>query len=60
MPITALHGRFVCTAADPWTPEKADRATHPDAVDDGVDHEWYERYTCPHCGLVFKVELPSH
>ena len=52
--------RFICTAADPWTPEKGKLAAHPDAKDDGRDHETFDRYTCPHCGLTFDVELPDY
>lgn len=51
-----------CTADDPWTEQKSDRAQHPDAklVYDGGWEQEYERYECPHCGLRFKVTLPSH
>jgi hypothetical protein len=51
--------RHVCTKADPWTPEKGDRAQHPDAVcvyDGGWEQE-YERYECPNCGHRFAVTL---
>jgi len=56
-------GRHVCTADDPWTPEKSDRAIHPDAEylgdrDFGLG-EYCERYRCPHCGHSFYVELPQ-
>ena len=54
-----LEDRFVCTAANPWSKEKSERAQHPDAVctyDGGWEQE-YERYKCPHCGTSFKVEL---
>lgn len=57
------HNQFVCTAADPWTPEKARRAIHPDAIK-GEDRdfgggEYCESYRCPHCGKRFYVELPQ-
>lgn len=57
------YGRFICTAADPWTPEKARAALHPDAVQ-GEDRdfgggEYCEKYRCPHCGKSFYVELPQ-
>lgn len=50
-----------CTAADPWTPEKSQRAIHPDAICVG-DRDYgggcyCERYECPHCGKRFEVEL---
>ncbi len=51
--------RFVCTAANPWTKEKSERATHPDAIcvyDGGWEQE-HESYECPHCNLRFKVTL---
>lgn len=55
--------RHVCTAADPWTPEKSTRAEHPDAVHvDETDHGlgcYCVRYKCPHCGKSFEVELPQ-
>jgi hypothetical protein len=55
----------VCTATDPWTPAKGERAQHPDAVEHPDTSPWWadvdrERYTCPHCGLTFDVTLPSH
>lgn len=55
--------RHVCTADDPWTPEKSARAQHPDAewieaYDDFGAPSW-DKYRCPHCGLEFKVECPQ-
>ncbi len=60
------HGQHVCTANEPWSEEIDDgsRVVHPDAIvkEDldwhGSDH--YDRFTCPHCALRFKVTLPSH
>lgn len=57
---------FVCTAADPWHPDKVpkgDHTVHPDAVS-GEDRdfgggEYCESYTCPNCGHHFYVELPQ-
>lgn len=51
--------RFTCTKADPWTPEKGDFATHPDAVADEPDtcsEGCCDKYRCPTCGLRFTVE----
>ena len=45
---------FVCTKGNPWTPEKGDRAVHPDAIylkDVDLDYSFYEVYDCPNCGL---------
>ena len=56
-------GRHVCSASDPWSPEKTERATHPDAVYVGSRDRWpggdIDIYDCPHCGLRFKVEAPQ-
>jgi hypothetical protein len=52
--------RHTCTAADPWTPAKAQRALHPDAVDDGECAEGCCDYLkCPHCGHRWRQELPQ-
>lgn len=56
--------RYVCTSAEPWTPEKGEYATHPDArevgdQEDGYPGGDYQRYECPNCGKRFKVELPQ-
>lgn len=52
--------RHVCTAEDPWTPQKSDRATHPSAVDVGeCSSGCCDRFKCPHCGIAFTVELPQ-
>lgn len=51
--------RYICTKADPWTPEKADRAAHPDAEQIGETDD-SETYRCPNCGTRFEVTLPSH
>lgn len=57
---------FVCTADDPYTPEKSgkNRVEHPDAVSHGEDRdygggEYCVSYKCPHCGKSFEVELPQ-
>jgi hypothetical protein len=48
--------RYVCTADAPWSPEKGERAVHPDAVDDGgCSDSCCDDYRCPHCGLCFRV-----
>jgi hypothetical protein len=48
--------RHVCTAQDPWTPDKG-RGAHPDAKDAGTCSEGCcDRYRCPHCGIEFTVE----
>ena len=58
-----MTGRHVCTADDPWTPDKSGRATHPDAVllrdEDGYPGGDVDVYRCPHCGLTFRVEVPQ-
>jgi hypothetical protein len=56
-------GRHICTAEDPWTPEKGDRAIHPDAVA-GEDRDfgggcYCASYRCLHCKKHFYVELPQ-
>lgn len=61
--MTGKNDRHICTADDPWTPEKGKRAIHPDAVS-GEDRdfgggEYCVSYKCPHCGKNFYVELPQ-
>lgn len=51
---------FICTAENPWTPDKGTPAQHPDAKDDGeCSSGCCDYYLCPHCGLRFRVELPD-
>lgn len=52
--------RFICTAENPWTPEKAKRAQHPDAeyVSSCVAGCCSE-YHCPHCHKIFWIEYPD-
>lgn len=52
-----------CTKDDPWTPEKSERAEHPDAEwlgsrDFGSGYD-IDSYKCPHCGKYFEVEVPQ-
>ena len=57
----ADDARYVCTREAPWSESKGFRATHPDAKDDGECSEGCcDYYKCPHCGLRFRVTLPSH
>lgn len=51
------YGRHICTKDDPWTPDKAEQAIHPDSIHLNLysDYGWYEggdeeRRRCPHCG----------
>ncbi len=54
------NGRHVCTAADPWTKDKGERATHPDAKDVGECLQGCcDRYECPHCKTAFTREVPQ-
>lgn len=58
-----MSERFICTAAEPWTPDKG-RAQHPDAVEEGEQKDGWpsgdvQGYRCPHCKLYFEVELPQ-
>lgn len=49
--------RYTCTAAAPWSPERGERATHPDAADDGECSDGCcDYYRCSHCGLRFRVQ----
>ncbi len=53
--------RFICTKENPWTPEKAEFAQHPDAeyIED-KDYGAGENvacYKCLNCGKYFEVEL---
>lgn len=51
---------YICTKEAPWNPTIPTPVQHPDAEDDkNYDHYDSDRYTCPHCGLVFVVELPE-
>jgi len=59
--ITEKH---ICTAEDPWTPERGNRSVHPDARETGPQRDGYPggdwvTYKCPHCGRLFDVELPQ-
>lgn len=48
----------ICTANDPWSKEKGERAQHPDAKDDGeCSDSCCDFYKCPNCGLRFRVEV---
>jgi len=54
----------ICTADDPWSPEKAKRARHNDAVPIGEQQDGWpsgdiQRYRCPHCEHEFDLELPQ-
>jgi len=54
--------RHLCTADDPWTPEKSRRADHPAAKFLYTDDHWMDtadRYECPHCGKQFWVEVAN-
>ncbi len=56
--------RHICTASDPWSPEKCVRAEHPDAVEIGDQvNGWpggdLQKYRCPHCGHTWTEELPQ-
>jgi hypothetical protein len=59
--VDEMKDRHICTAADPWTPEKGTRAEHPDAKEvsdrDYGGGEYCVTYKCPHCGKVFEVEI---
>lgn len=58
-----MSERHTCTKEDPWTPEKGELASHPDATylgdKDYGGGECCERYECPHCGKRFEIELPQ-
>ena len=51
--------RHVCTADDPWSPDKSDFASHPDAkVTRDADDTAFSvgnrtRFHCPNCGIDF-------
>ena len=49
--------RHVCTKEDPWTPEKGDRAVHPEG--DGCYDGCCADYLCPVCGHRWRSELPQ-
>lgn len=55
--------RHICTKDDPWSPDKGEWATHPEAEYFGYRDfelgEYREKYHCPHCGHSFYVELPQ-
>ena len=49
--------RYVCTADDPWTPEKGTPAIHPDAVKLYTSEcERDTRFECPNCNIRFWKE----
>lgn len=54
----------VCTADDPWTPAKGERAEHPMAREEGDQQNGYPggdivTYVCPHCKHRWTAELPQ-
>lgn len=55
--------RHICTAADPWTPDKGRYAGHPDArevwSEDGYPGGDVATFECPNCNHRFKVEMPQ-
>lgn len=62
--LDGLGGSAVCTASEPWSPERSQTATHPDAEE--VGEQWsgwpagdWQRYRCPHRETTFNVELPQ-
>lgn len=55
-----LEERYICTKEHPWSKEKGDKATHPDAVfvsDNEYIDGYFVTYLCPNCRLLFKVEI---
>ncbi len=58
------YARHICTADDPWTPEKAPRGTHRDAHEIGEQQDGWPsgdtvRMRCPHCKVEWTMELPQ-
>jgi hypothetical protein len=56
--------RYLCTEDAPWTPDKGNYTSHPDAKAVGEQEDGWpggdiQRYECPHCGLRFSRELPQ-
>jgi hypothetical protein len=56
--------QFVCTPENPWTPEKARGAHHPQAHEIGEQEDGYPggdivTYRCPVCGVEWRAELPQ-
>lgn len=55
--------RFVCTKEHPWKPEIQRPTIHPEAIE--INEDYYGlgctiiTYECPHCGKVFREELPQ-
>lgn len=60
-----MSDREVCTKERPMPKGDAGRWQHPDAVDAGEEDYGlsgggsYDRYVCPHCGLMFRVTVPD-
>lgn len=57
--------RMTCTKEAPMPKGAGGYWEHPDAHTVGEEYNGlsgggdYERYTCPNCGLSFRVELPD-
>jgi len=59
-----MSDRHTCTKEDPWTPQKAQRAYHPDAREVGEQEDGWPAgdivtVKCPHCGHSWRKELPQ-
>ena len=58
--------RFRCTSVNPWTPDKGELSSHPDAIPiaDADDIAFSAgnktTYRCPNCNLTFKVTEPDY
>ncbi len=46
-----------CTKDKPWDHKAPPPIHHADAKTTDSNYDYFEEYKCPHCGLVFKVEL---
>lgn len=59
-----INNRYICTKYTPYVESKDDRKwQHPDAVEidqlDGYPCGDIVIYQCPHCNVLFKIELPQ-
>lgn len=60
-----MSERNLCDAANPMTTQRQRAAgigarwQHPDARETGTASDHYIEYKCPHCGLVFRNEMPD-
>jgi len=60
----AANGKHYCEPGNPWSPDKSDRAVHPEAREVGDQQDGYPggdtvKMHCPVCNHTWTRELPQ-